>query len=227
MEQSLVSPEILKFTYYQDKIPLYLRDSDGFLSHIRIWYYLLTGNNDYNGLLPSWNQVFTMLDIFDPDYFNNLENIPGYTSTKCDILDKLASLFGLARAFTVSYYDSDTSQDVTTTLNLSNEELAILIKGQIIRNNFDGSREQAEEFYSSAGLKIFSVTDSSTSAKCKLILVQNVGEYSNNILALFKAGLLHIPSMGVQYIFTVQTYTEYLSWDSGYVTRWNRGKWDV
>lgn len=208
---SLLPEKLMSFEYYQNKLPLYLQNSQGFISHFKLWYDMAIGENEYTGLLTSANGVLYLLNIFDPNYLTELAKLPGYTDTSCDMLDKLANLFGVNRVFTI---EGDT-------LELTNSELLLLIKAKIIQNYFDGTREQLVQYYKDAGLRIFHTLDENYALRCKTILVQVGSEYSANMIAMFNAGMLIVESMGIEYTFEVQTIIPNV-WDA---LIWDEGEW--
>lgn len=223
-------PEQLKsFDYYEQKLPQYLKSSESFKEHFRIWHEFLVGNED-NGLLYNEQVLLAALNIFDKDYASNfLEN------ESSDMLDKLAALFAVKRMLDVTYLD-DTSQPQTKKLSLTNEELLLLIKSRIIQSNCEGSYEQIQEFYKGIGLDVVIHTRSSSAdepAVCTMaLIVPSEGSEeegpSENIKALFFSGLLTIKSMGIRYIFTTiygsREEIIYLEWDNPDVG-WNMGAW--
>lgn len=216
---NLLPEKLMAFEYYQNKLPLYLQNSHGFISHFKLWYDMAIGEDDYTGLLTSGNGVLYLLNIFDSNYLTELAKLPGYTSTSCDILDKLAKLFCVQRVFTIPG---------DSTVELTNEELLLLIKAKIIQNYYDGTREQLMQYYKDAGLRVFAVTDQDMfSPACKVILCQIGSEYSANTIAMFEAGLLFVQSMGINYSFETQTLSVTMTWDTGLRPQWDVGEWDT
>ena len=219
-ETSLLPERLMDFSFYQNKLPLYLQNSSGFISHFKLWYDLMVGESSYTGLLTSANDILYLLNIFDPDYLTEIAKLPDYTPTTCDVLDKIGYIFGVNRVFTIP---GTTPQ----TVELTNSELLLLIKAKIIQNYYDGTREQIMQYYEDVGLRIFLVTNDEYSAICDVILCQIGNEYSANVIAMFEAGMLYVPSMGIGYNFEVETISGALYWDSGTITSWDVGEWDT
>ena len=159
-----------------------------------------------------------MLLIFDSNYLNYLHSIDedikpdGYV---CDILDKLGSIFGVNRYFKVTYEEA--GEDKTEQLQLNNEEFLILIKGQIIKNYCEGTRQQIEEYYKSVGLQIYVQTDSTSEATANLYLTTGTAgssyDYSENIRKMFLGGMLIIDSVGIKYQKAFIDTSRLLFWD--------------
>ena len=219
----LIPEELQTFNYYRYHIPLFLRNSYGYIEHFRIWYELLMGEG---GFVPAYDHILNMLDIFAEDYLERLAEIDPL-GTECDILDKLAMLFEVDRNIHVEYTDNGT--DYSEDLTLTNDELLILIKGQIIKNYCQGTRDQINWYYENAGLNILSVavtlTDTPT---CHLILIDDPDNpYSSNIRKMFLAGLLNVEQLGVRYEYEIVSISaNTLIWDSNDANElWDVGAW--
>ena len=223
MYESLIPAAIQSFSYYESHIPLFLRSSYGYIEHFRIWYDLLMSEG---GIVPQFDHILRMMDIFNEHYLEWLYELDP-SGQHCDILDKLGSLFDVSRYVHVEYWDNgDKSEDLT----LSNEELLILIKGQIVKNYCQGSREQIDWYYDNAGLKILSVgnPDPLDVMTCKLLLVDDPSSpYSSNIRKMFLAGLLNVYQLGVRYDYEIISLSaNAFTWDSNTSgERWDEGGW--
>ena len=68
---SILPDKFKSFEYYVNKLPLYLRNSYGFIEHYRIWYDLMIGENE-NGLINVSDTILYLMDIFDDDYDDNI-----------------------------------------------------------------------------------------------------------------------------------------------------------
>lgn len=232
MIRQSVLPEILQdFDYYKHKLPMYLQQSDGFLSHFRIWYDFLVSDkkivlNDidypYTSIVGSADTLFNLLNIFDiavDDYGGIVDNYLNYINAlaevdesdeyTCDILDKLAALFGLTRSFQVSYG----LPKIYKRVKLTNSELLLLIRTQIIRNYCDGSYEQIRAYYETVGLRVLMYYDGSAQLTNYLLSISNAQyTYTDNVQYLFLAGLLTIQSMGIAYSYAIYDETKALFW---------------
>lgn len=242
MKNSILNDRLKEFDYYVDKLPMYLKSSYGFIEHFRVWYDLLVGRAQpdlYYGIIPASDTILALLNIFDSDYMQTLINLPDADvqngiSTNNDMIDKLAALFGVKRTFSVSYRSNETL--VTKVLNLTDYELLILIKCQIVQSYCDGTYLQISQFYKDCGLSIICLT-STTPATCNLILQRAADSsiaYSENIADMFLAGLLRIESMGIEYYQSILDLTSLLFWDS--ISTWsdedatiedNEGEWSI
>lgn len=227
-EESILPRKLRTFNYYYNKLPLFLRNSYGFVEHFKIWYDL-TYNNDNKGIVNIGDLLLYLLNIFDKDYLETINNMEDSDNGNAsDILDKIGLLFGVSRKFSVTYLEG--AQTVHEELSLNNEEFLILIKCQIIKNYCNGSEIQIQDYYESAGLNVYVLTSHVETATCYIHLagVLEDPNYSNNIKAMFKAGLLRIESMGITYKNIVSELSGFLIWDS--VTsgeRWDEGVWTI
>ena len=225
--QSILNDTLKSFDYYKNKLPLYLQNSFGFIEHYRIWYNFLAGTNQYEGLIGNADIFLNLLLIFDSDYFTyltaHLEDF-SVTGTTCDILDKIGAIFGVTRHFEVTYISQ--SQVVQEYLTLNNNELLILIKGQIIKNYCEGTTAQMNEYYRTLGLKMY-VQTATTPATAYLYLATIPGyQYSENIQKMFLGGMLKIESAGIKYIESFIDLSRLLIWDSD-TQLWDGGQWVI
>lgn len=221
---SILPIEICKFEYYVKKCPLYLQNDENFLTHFKIWFDFLMGDNNHEGVVPTSNTLLSLINVFDSNYLNIINELE---DTGSDLLDKLGQIFNISRNFKTQYYDSTTSSYKEITFNLSNEEYLTFIKAIIIKNQSDGSYQQMEEYYKDAGLNIYFKTD--TSGTVRVYLLTGTSQiYSENIQKLFLTGLLTIESVGIEYLYSIQQYDKMLIWDKepiGTYTGWDYGEW--
>ena len=227
MLQSVLNDTLKDFDYYYRKLPKYLRESEGFISHFQIWYDILVGKNDAvnnSGIVGTADTLFALLNIFDQkidddgnitnhylDYLNSLPD--SENGTKSDILDKLGLLFGVTRNFSITYthlYDTYTKE-----LTLNNNDFLILIKAQIIKNYCNGSREQMTEYYYSIGLTVILMT--SFIPATAFIYLAKYSETSNyavsdDVEAMFLAGMLTIRNIGINYYHNLLDMQTLLIW---------------
>lgn len=235
MRSTSILPETLTtFEYYRTLVPMYLRQDISFMSHFQMLYELgfklaeplacgptVIAGNYLCGIATSsiWStgdKLFKYLDIFnklesDDDY---LTIINAYDSGECDILDKLGALFGVSRSFSVKY-NGDTYD-----LDLTDPDLLMLIKCQVIKNRYSGTYAETTRYYNMVGLPVLQLTNSSSAqtgfpAHCTLyMLLQSLDDVSDNIKHMFMAGLLNIESMGIFYTYTIQLATKIAIFDS-------------
>lgn len=230
---SILPDKFKSFEYYINKLPLYLRNSYGFIEHYRIWYDLMIGENE-NGLINVSDTILYLMDIFDDNYLVTIRDLTDSGSTgdtdygsKCDILDKIAALFGVTRNFSITYYEDN--EEIKEELSLNNEDLLLLIKGQIIKNYCEGSYDQIKGYYNDAGLVVYVIT-AEADATSHIYLAEPEGsmQYSENVKKMFKSGLLRIESMGITYRDSTTELTGFLKWDSSAsVELWDVGVWAI
>ena len=202
----MIISKLINYDYYLNKLPLYLQDSSTFPEHFKIWFELLTNVDSYG------DEQLNLVNIFDVNYLNNYGNI-------CDeFLDLLGKLYGVARNLIVNI------EGIQSPLNLSQYEFLILIKAQIIKNFWDGTRKTLEDFYYNSKIPIVSITDDS--AMCRNILVLNYytgWERNSNLHKLYKAGFLTIESLGIYN--TYADYDETLEIGIWGQSRWSQARW--
>ena len=238
---SVLNDKLRPFSYYEQKLPLYLRNSFGFVEHFRIWYQLLVGEelvasdaqvvrdslrvSDGSSIIKTIDKLFELLNIFDlncvqvhnQSYDSNehyllfLNGLPDSEEGKAaDILDKIGSLFGLRRQFSLTVNGTEYM------LNLNNRDFLIFIKCTVIKNYFDGTYGELSAFYKSVGLPVFVLTDT-TSARCSMQLIDledSVYSPSIDVQRMFLAGMLTVESAGIQYTYTIHGVQNLAIFDS-------------
>lgn len=213
-----ILPEVLQqFDYYKSKLPMYLQNDEAFQSHFKLWFQFLVGNATTNGVINVSSTVLKLLDIFADDYLTVFHQLPNPNEEKpiqIFMLDYLAALFNVSRTSAVI---GDTVIQYPT---LSDEELLLLLRAQIIQNYSDGTYIQSKEFYDKSGLKIGIVKSGDASIQFQLL---NPRELSNNTKLLFNLGLLTIKSIGISQSYYYITGNE-LVWDE---SKWNEGVWGL
>lgn len=227
LKSSVLHEKLQSFDYYFYKLPSFLQQSEGFVEHFRIWYDILVGMHDVRnntGVVGSADTLFNLLNIFDQEiddngniinhYLEYVNSLPdseeGYAS---DILDKLGSLFGVKRSFEVTYTNQEGLQ--RRCLHLNNHDFLILIKAQIIKNYCNGTYEQIKRYYESVGLFVYITTSTEpATSNVYLISVTNDAVYtpSEDVQAMFFAGLLTIQSMGITYRHALVSLDKLLIW---------------
>lgn len=226
----LIPKKILSFEYYENKLPLYLRQSKTFKEHFRIWYDLYIGNNN-KGLVGNSEIFLNLLMLFDNNYIEYAKSL-SQDNENIQMLDYIGSLFGINRYITVTYnYDNQTKTNES--LILDDEDFLTLIKSKIVKNNYDGSRTQLQELYDlistdqniffdnikdDATLNVFAAYDGN------IPTIDNL----NNKQKLFLSGAFNIESMGIKYNNSL-TLKNLLYWDTfegNYSSNlWDKGVW--
>lgn len=186
----------------------------------------------YTGVIPSTDCLLYLFDIYDSDYLNTINNLEDenhvISDSKSDMLDKIAKLLGLTRHVKVTYDNEGTL--TTEYLDLNNKELLMLIKAQVIKNSWDGTLETLKLFYEDIGLYCHIYTASAIdntepTAYCKMVLINpSHNSHSDNIIKMFKAGLLRTESMGIMYEDTVVSSGTFGIWDTA---DWDLGVWFI
>jgi len=183
------------WSYYYNKLPLYMKNSYGIPDHFEMIFDLLSTLENLQ------IDITIAMNIMQDNYFANVvskyyDNITdAKNSYDFDLLDRLASLYGFNRQMNVKYYDSTFSL-VTQKLNLTNYELYLLIKARIIQNNYDGTILSAYDYYNNIGLPIYVFTDEGSAATVNLY-IGFTSDVSDNIKYLFYAGYLTLNSVGI------------------------------
>lgn len=187
----LIYAELKEFKYYQRKVPLFYQNSYGFLDMLKSMF------------IPIRQGIKAMEDllygryIFDytyPAWINMLDG--NEDGTVSSILDHFAAYYGLNRILFVGNEE----------LHLNNDELLLLIRAQVIKNNFDGTARQARQFYARALGDYNSAIISSTTGSAQATLWLVDGSISSkpiteNMKKLFNNGFLTIESLGISYTY--------------------------
>ena len=213
----MISKELKDWKYYWDKFPLYFKNSNGIIEHFQILFDLLVQND---GL---YDELFEFLDLFNPNSPKNM-----------DILKKIGALYGvpspsLSLNFTLTINNDEITQTNTPTIIELNEmEYLILILSQIVRNNFDGSFEQSNEFYniinkySETRLNIKQGINTFGQFETVAYLNEIPINSRINYYYMLYAGLLTLESAGIKYTYKVENVSNYLYYND---ENWNGGYW--
>lgn len=223
-------PEKLKTeNYYLEKLSLFMRDSYGIEDHFSM---LITILDFFDRAI---DDVLYAFNITNDDVFLWLESLD-VSETECDILDKIAHLYGMSRNFKVTYNEGGT--DYTEQLDLSNFELWILIKAQILQQCFNGTYAEVRAYYDKMKLPITILSSNVISQSAQAVIYLNttrlieVGgttrEITQNIIKMYKANLLTIRSMGITYLTSTSSLENIGIWDSADVSRsWDKARWGI
>lgn len=211
--------KLKQWEYYYKKLPLYMRNSYGIKEHFQIiWNVMMQLENVQVLTLDTFN-------LLQNDYVNNViatyDDVDGYDFK---FLDIIGSIYGVNRSLNVSFLD-DKNEEVNKALYLTNKEFYMLIKARIVQNNYDGSYEQAQSYYSNIGLPLYMLS-SSNAAECLLYLGTN-DNTSDNIRALFMANLLTLKSVGITYIRHEIDIDKLGVWANGDDALTSNNTWDL
>lgn len=209
--------KLKQWEYYYKKLPLYVRNSYGIKDHFEMIFDMMI-EMDINE-----EEICNCFNLLQDNYISNIiikyDEIDGYDFK---FLDMIADIYGVSRSLDATYINEN-NVSVTEQLKLTNEELYTFIKARIIQNNYDGSYEQAIQYYDNIGLNIQLFFDSTEPAKCDIYLDLNKLAISKNIQALFLAGLLTIKSVGITYNERLVDFDKAGIWDG----TGNHSIWDV
>lgn len=219
----LIPDKLMTFDYYRLKLPLYLRQSKTFQEHFRIWYDLLIGN-EKKGLVGNARIFFNLLQLFDKDYITFLNSLKTDEEDESKILDYIGDLFGVYRnnSVTYSYNDETKTEDIT----LSDAEFLTLIKAKIVKNNYDGTRSQLQDYYDIVAYKSIYFDNVSADATLNVFMVVDTLptiDTLTNTQKMFLSGAFNIESLGIAYTNSLRT-TVQLSWDTEGIY-WDEGAW--
>ena len=122
---NILPEELTTFQYYVDKLPTYLKNDDAFLTHFKIWFDFLVGeeNNPNDGLIGAGEQLLSLINIFglntgdktEEEKTNEYLALLDSLGNGSDLLDKLGSIFNIRRKFSVVYKNED---DIETSHNI-------------------------------------------------------------------------------------------------------------
>ena len=184
--------KLKQWEYYYKKLPLYMRNSYGIKEHFQIIWNVMMQLEDVQAL------TLDAFNLLQDNYVNNIiakyDDANGYDFK---FLDTIGSIYGVNRSLNVSFHN-DKNEEVNKALYLTNKEFYMLIKARVVQNNYDGSYEQAQQYYDNIGLPLYMLS-SSNAAECLLYLGAN-DDTTDNIRALFMANLLTLKSVGITYI---------------------------
>ncbi len=192
----MIREDLLEFQYYLNRLSMFMKESYGMQEQFEIFYQqLLQVNNEFDYL-------FDQLDIFNKQG----KELPSTWVSK--LIDKIGAIFGCYRKFTI-FINNEYEE-----LNLEDDEFIIYIKCQIVKQNFQGSREELSTIYSTFDdgkvtkglldlLMVYVLYQTQSplllnSVQCN-IYWSNYSQYSENLRKLFLAGYLTIESMGILY----------------------------
>lgn len=210
--------KLKEWKYYERKLPLYMRNSYGITEHFVILYELLLQLDKLE------DEVMYALNVFDTNYLDFINSLDtSINKDKSDILDKLATLYGLTRDFDVTYEENNVV--VSASLHLNNSELLKLIKARIIQNDYKGTYEESRYLYEKIGFPIYMLQ---TGEPAYAYLFLDVGQYTPtlNERILFLAGFFTLKSMGIRYATAIGQVVELAIYDSFINSRtWDNGHW--
>lgn len=215
--------KLKQWQYYYKKLPLYMRNSYGIQEHFKMIFDMMIAIDDNE------QNICELFDFLQDDYVNNViakyDDINGFDF---NFLDMIGATYGVNRTLNVQYYRQSTHTNVNKTLRLNNREYYIFIKSRIIQNNYDGTFEQARQYYEGIGLPLYMFTtiEDDEHATCYMYLGQNENT-SDNIRDLYLANLLTLKSVGIIYVLNEIDIYRMAIWADDTIKPNNNNSWDV
>lgn len=206
--------------YYYKKLPLYMRNSYGIKEHFEIVWNVM--------MQLEWTQedVLDVMNLLQNDYVSKvIAKYDDVNSYDFSFLDVIGSLYGVNRSLNVNYIDNYTGETIHKKLYLTNKEFYVLIKARIVQNNYDGTFEQARQYYENIGLPMYMFTGTNP-AECYLYLGFN-DNITDNVKDLFMANLLTLKSVGITYIRYQIDISKMAIWAGKDDTPNDNNSWDV
>ena len=135
----MINEKLKSDKYYLDNLSLFMQNSYGIKDHIELFTSLIKDLDVY------YDDLWKYLDIFvEKDYLSNSEKV-AFVHPMLDIIGKI---FNISRNVVIKEYEQDSAgtysnkNDYTIqSITLNNEEFLTYIKCQILKNNFNGTRE--------------------------------------------------------------------------------------
>jgi len=205
----MIREDLLEFQYYLDRLSKFMQESYGIDEHVKTFHQLLIQVDDF------YNQFLNDINIFNS--YNIYQNHNA-------LLDKLGAIFGCYRKFTIPKYSTIYWNVIEGFINidLEDDDFLIYIKAQIIKQNFEGNREQLQTLYSTYQegelkegilplLFFYLQSPAKNSAECYIYWNTQNGVYSDDLINLFENGFLTIESMGILYHRSVVDMADFLT----------------
>ena len=197
-----INPQLLEYQYYLDRMSMFLNESYGINNRIKILHSLLITIDEF------WEEILKKYNVMDNNYYTTSEE---KTSLVDQMLDYIGLIFECRRNLTVTYTQNDQTNRENITLN--NEEFLTYIKCQIIKQNFDGTREELYRLYQTDEvlnyiLGIYYLVEKTSPSLNVRIIWSNYETYSLNLQKLFLGGYLTIESIGIIYNRALQNITK-------------------
>lgn len=192
----MIREDLLDFQYYLNRLSKFMQESYGINEQVETFYSLLKQANDFYDEFLKEANIFNSYNVYS-----------GYNL----LIDKLGAIFGCYRSFTIPQYDPINWGQIIgyISINLDDHDFLIYIKCQIIKQNFNGTRNELQELYSTyqdgvykegiLDLIFYYITHAGASAECYIYWDAPEGKYSNDLKNLFLNGFLTIESLGILY----------------------------
>lgn len=211
----MIREDLLEFQYYLDRLSKFMQESHGVSGQAQTFWSLLKQVNDY------YDEFFDNLDVFNVNGSESHEDPIG------KMLDDIGAIFGCRREFTIPIYNLSNPLQIDSyaQISLNDEDFLIYIKTQIIKQSFDGTRENLQKLYSTyvngkeqKGLIdlrfLYTTEDDEPGAICSIRWDKE--NPSEGLKLLFENGYLTIESVGILYRRSISNfnYLAYYAKDS-------------
>lgn len=196
----MIREDLLDLRYYLNRLSEFMRESYGISGQMETFTALLEKANE------AFDEIFEQLDFF-------------HKAPEGSMLDKIAAIFGCQRRFTIAVQSQVSPLQISSyeQVDLSDEELLVYIKTQVIKQNFDGSRETLQKLYSTyvdgkiqpglTDLVFLYMTENDEEGVCTIRW--DKPDASPNLSKLFFNGYLTIESVGVLYRRYIEDFTNF------------------
>lgn len=237
----MLNDKLLLKQYYINKFSLFLQQDEILMRRIKDAVSFLNNVND------TTSAISIALSTMMSGLFNNMPFVEDYQYD--DLLDKIAACFNVYRKFTVIFdsdetaFESQYSVTLPRDLELTNDQLRLLLLCKIATNSFDGSANTVNRLYNlfidklkpkniDDSWQIYAYTINNEPGNCGLVF--SIDNYTfndttiNQYFSLFFADMLTIKSMGIQYHKTVINAENILIFDideSTTARTWDNGRW--
>ena len=237
----MLNDKLLLKQYYVNKFSLFLQQDEILMCRIKDAVSFLNNIND------TTSAISIALSTMMSGLFNDMQFVEDYQYD--DLLDKIAACFNVYRKFTVIFDDDEAAFEsqyegvnLPQDLELTNDQLRLLLLCKIATNSFDGSANTVNKLYNlfidklkpkniNDSWQIFAYTINNQPGNCGLVF--SIENYTfndpiiNQYFSLFFADMLTIKSMGIQYHKTVINTENILIFDTPTSTEhtWDNGRW--
>lgn len=199
--------KLITYEYYIKYLSLFLNGSYGINQQIRAVYLILESLNDfYNKLLEKYN---ILNDTIDNYIAKNIDSEVDKT------LDNIGAIFNCYRQMTIKWSDNPKKIDdlkTTKTIVLNNYDFITYIRSQIIKQHFNGSREDLAKAYVNNDLLPINLTYIPTASATCEIYCNNRNDLSLNMQNMFLNRMIAIESMGITYGLLLENVVNIGEW---------------
>lgn len=191
--------EIETWEYYENKLPLYIKNSFGLVDHFKTYFAIF---NNFINVREKFYKDANIMNI--NTYKDDISNI------NKDVLDKIGSLYGLSRKFKFKYTlnNKETTVDTSTLNNgrgLNDKEFLRYIQIHILNQYFDGTNSSLYLMYRRNNIPIYYIYGNDP-AECNIYYIKDSpNELSEVEEGMFYAGLYTVKSMGIKYNYSIST----------------------